>query len=138
MPAAERYYKFKSGMSLAVAAAHTTLAVLGAIGRLSYSVPSRYPLLLELVGNPIWTWLHAGAAIAIITALTFRRWQVSALAAATGVMGAWSCLTLLWGLSTVSNIVSLAGPMMGGFVALLSYLLTQSWARNGGNREAVG
>lgn len=129
--AAERHYRFRLGMSFAVAAAHATLAVLGVAGRLSYSTPSRYPLLIEVTGSPVWIWFHVGAALAITAAILTRRRQVWALSIAAGAMGCWSFFSLLWGLSVPSNPVSLAGPAMGGMVAILAALLSQSWARSG-------
>lgn len=129
--AAERHYRFRLGMSFAIAAAHATLATLGGLGRLSYSVPSQYPLLSYVTGSPIWVWFHTTAAVLVIAAILARRHQVWALSVAYGVMGCWSFFSLLWGLSVPSNPVSLAGPAMAGMVAILAALLSQSWARSG-------
>lgn len=119
---------FREGMSIIVAISHLTLAVLGVFDRLVFTVPSRYPMLIEVMSNSIWIWLHALAGFAVIAAILTRRHQVSTLAASTGVMGSWSFLSFLWGLSTLLLPVSLAGPAMGAVVACLSYALAMSWA----------
>jgi hypothetical protein len=135
MPAA-RLHRLRIYLTLVIATAHGALALLGVAGRLQFSVPSRYPLLVEVMGNDLWVWLHAAAAAALVTSLVLRRYEVSALGAATGIMGAWSFLNLLWGLSVVNNPVSLVGPVLGGGVATVAYLLCLSWARASGDSRA--
>lgn len=127
----EMQFRFRSGMTLTVAMSHIVLACLGLFGRLSYSIPSRYPLILDVMNSTIWVWLHLIVGVVLIISLALNKKEVSALAASTGVMGAWSFLSMLWGLSTVDSPVSLTGPTMGAMITILSYLLTQSWARSG-------
>ena len=128
MTSSERYFQVRIYMTLAIAASHGTLALLGIIGRLSYAVPSHYELLREVMTSDAWVWLHALAAIVLIASLIGRRQQVNALGFSAGVMGAWSFISLFWGLST--NIpVSLVSPVLGASVTALTYLLCASWAR---------
>lgn len=129
MTANERLH-FRYAMTVAVAASHLLLAVLGVFGRLNYHVYSQYPLLLSAMNNGVWVWFQILAAAAIVAALTFSRYQVTAVAASTGVMGAWAFLGFLWGSST-GLPVSLAGPVLAGVIAVMSYLLAMSWARRG-------
>jgi len=135
MPAA-RLHRLRIYLTLVIATAHGALALLGVAGRLQFSVPSRYPLLVEIMGNDLWVWLHGLAAAALGASLTARRYEVSALGAATGIMGAWSFLNLLWGLSVVNNPVSLVGPILGGAVTSMAYLLCLSWTRASNDSRA--
>jgi hypothetical protein len=82
------------------------------------------------MNNDLWEWLNSIAALVLIASLAVRRYQVTALGMATGIMGAWSFLNLLWGLSVPHNPVSLVGPILGGGVTTVAYLLCLSWAGN--------
>lgn len=131
---ATEHVRLRFVLTLLVAFSHLMLAILAMLGRLTYSVPSQIPLLSTMMGNHTWMTLQLAAALSMIAALAMDRYQVTAVAASTGVMTAWSFLSLLWGLSTIESNpypVSLAGPAMSGSVALLSYLLALSWARSG-------
>lgn len=130
MSATEWHHQLRVWMTLAIAVAHASLALLGVSGRLQFSVPSRYPLLVQVMGNDLWVWLHATAAIALVVSLIAHRLEVTTLSAATGIMGTWSFLSLLWGLSVPNNPVSLVGPILGCGIATMAYLLTLSWARS--------
>lgn len=115
-------------LTLVIAATQFALMMLGLFDRLAFGEPTSYELLNQTLSSHIWTWLHGISFIAILLALYFRKCYVPALGSATGVLAAWSFLSLLWGLSTPTP-VSLAGPILGGGVAALSYVLTISWAR---------
>ncbi|MGV8973203.1 MAG: hypothetical protein ACOH10_12850, partial [Rhodoglobus sp.] len=116
------------GMTLVIAVANINLAILGLGGRLTYYSPSRYTLLREVMSNDLWIWLHALGALLIFGALLAHRHHVAALGFSAGVMGAWSFFTLLWGMSATAP-VSLVGPILGGALTTMAYLLCASWAR---------
>lgn len=115
-------------LTFIVAVSHFLLMMLGIVNRLGFGIPTRYPLLLQTLDSSLWTIFHGLCFIGLVFAISKRKGHVTALAAATGVMGAWAFLSLLWGLSTPTP-VSLAGPILAGGIATLSYLLTISWAR---------
>lgn len=114
-------------LTLLVAAGHLSLVILGLADRLTYSVPSRYALLEQTLANPLWVMLHGVCFIWIVIAVIANKGHVHALGAATGVMAAWAFLSLLWGLSATTG-PSLAGPILGGGMSTLSYILTAVWA----------
>lgn len=128
MSPTQRHRQNRIYLALVVAISHLMLMTLGVAHRLSFSVPTRYLLLEQTLDSSLWTLLHGACFIAILITLKLDKGQVTALGAATGVMGAWAFLSLLWGLTTASP-VSLAGPMLAAGIAALSYLLTISWAR---------
>lgn len=128
MSSGQRLRQSRIYLTMVVATSHFFLMLLGVFGRLSYSVPSRYVFLLQTLTNPLWVILHGVCFLALIIALYKNKGQVTALGAATGVMGSWAFLDLLWGLTTLTP-VSLPGPILAGAIATLSYLLTNSWAR---------
>lgn len=125
----QRMHRSRVYLSLVVAGSHFALMLLGLTDRLAFTLPTRYELLTITLENPMWFILHSICFVSIIGALKMDRGVIQALGAATGVMGAWAFLSLLWGLTTPTP-VSLAGPVLGGAVATLSYLLTISWARS--------
>jgi hypothetical protein len=128
MSPTQRVRRNRAYLTLIVAASQFLLMALGVANRLSFSVPTRYPLLQQTLNSPVWTIFHGLCFVAIVVALKRGKGIVTALGAATGVLSAWAFLSLLWGLSTPTP-VSLAGPILGGAIATLSYLLTISWAR---------
>ena len=128
MSSAQRIRQSRIYLTMVVATSHFFLMLLGLFDRLSFSVPSRYILLLQTLTNPLWIVLHGACFLAIIISLYRNRGQVTALGAATGVMGSWAFLDLLWGLTTLTP-VSLPGPILASGIASLSYILTISWAR---------
>jgi hypothetical protein len=134
MSPTQRVRQSRIYLTLVVAAGHLALMVLGLVNRLSFSVPTRYSLLEQTLDNSLWTILQGACFVAIIIALKLKKGMVPALSAATGVMAAWSFLNLLWGFST-PTAVSLAGPVLGGGMATLAYMLTISWARSPKSRE---
>lgn len=121
-------------LTLLVAMGHLSLVILGLADRLTYSVPSRYVFLETTLSNPLWVMLHGFCFIWIVGTVIANKAHVHALAAATGVMAAWAFLSLLWGLSA-SIGPSLAGPVLGGGMATLSYILTSVWASVPKNHE---
>ena len=127
MSPTQKAHKGRVYLTLVVAASHFALMVLGVVDRLTFYTPSRNSILLQTLDNPLWAILHGLCALAIVFALRHRRYIVPALGSATGVMGAWSFLSLLWGLTTLIPI-SLAAPVLGFGIAALAYLLTTAWA----------
>lgn len=121
------YRKTRIYLTLLVASGHLSLMVLGLINRLTFSVPSRYALLEQTLANPLWVVLHGFCFAWIVISVIANKGRVHALGAATGVMSFWAFLSLLWGLSA-SNGPSLSGPVLGGGMATLSYILTSVWA----------
>lgn len=116
-------------LALVVAVSHFALMTLGLSNRLTFAVPTHYELLSQTLTSSLWIVLHGACFLSVIITLYFyRKGIVTALGAATGVMGAWAFLSFLWGLTTETP-VSLAGPVLGGGITTLSYLLTISWAR---------
>lgn len=136
MSPTRRHRQNRIYLSYVVASSHFLLTVLGLFDRLEFTVPTRYLLLGQTLDSRLWTLFHALCFIAIFLTIWLKRGEVSALGAATGVMGAWSFLSLLWGLSTPTP-VSLAGPILGTGIAILSYMLTLSWARSPRNHKGV-
>lgn len=129
MSPTQKIRRNRTYLTLVVAASHFVLMALGIVHRLSFSVPTRYVLLEQTLDSALWTIFHGACFIALIVVLRRRKGIVTALGAATGVMGAWAFLSLLWGLTTPTP-VSLTGPALGGGMATLSYLLTIAWARS--------
>lgn len=124
-PARMRFYL--TLLTLLVASAHLSLMILGIANRLTYSVPSRYLFLEQTLANPLWVVLHGFCFVMLVSAVITNKAHVTALGAATGVMGTWAFLSFLWGLSALSG-PSLAGPVLGTAMSVLSYILTSVWA----------
>ena len=123
-------------LTLLVAASHLSLAILGLSNRLAYSVPPRYQFLEQTLSNPLWAVLHGLCFALIMSAVIANKHHVPALSSATGVMAAWAFLSLLWGLSSLQvQGPSLAGPVLGGAISTLSYILTSIWASLPGRQE---
>lgn len=119
--------KTRQAATAVVGVGCSMLACAAAADRLSYTVPPIYEFLALCAFQPMWAWIFAGCALALAVSLMYDRWHVPALAAATGAIGVWSFLNLLWGLNPIRP-VSLAGPILGAAVAGISYLLTRMWA----------
>lgn len=112
-----------------VGAGNAAMAGLGLVDRLQFTVPTNLEFLALAANNTLWIWLLSASALATWASVLYNRWHVPATAAATGVIGAWSFLNLLWGLNSVRP-VSLAGPVLGTVVTALGYILTWLWARS--------
>lgn len=125
----QRMHRSRVYLALVVAGSHFTLMILGLTDRLAFTLPTRYELLTVTLENPMWLILHGACFVALVVTLKVNRGVIQALGAATGVMGSWAFLSFLWGLTTPTP-VSLAGPVLGGGIATLSYLLTIAWARS--------
>lgn len=125
----QRMHRSRVYLALIVAFSHLVLMILGITDRLAFTVPTRYELLKITLENPMWFILHGACFLAIVITLKVNSGVIQALASATGVMGSWAFLSFLWGLTTPTP-VSLAGPVLGGAIATLSYLLTIAWARS--------
>ena len=127
MTPTERNRQYRIYLSLIVAFSQFMLMILGLTNHLSFTITTRYEILQQTLNSELWTTLHGLCFVAIITTIYIKKKQELAFGAATGVMSAWSFLNLLWGLSALTP-VSLTGPILGGGIATLSYLLTISWA----------
>lgn len=124
---ATRKRRARTTATAAVGLGCLVLSGLGAVDRLSYTVPPAYEFLALAANQPLWTWVFAACALAIGASLMYDREHVPALAATTGAIGVWSFLNLLWGLNP-ERPVSLAGPVLGAVVTALAYTLAQLWA----------
>lgn len=120
-----------------VGLAHAALLILDCFGRLNFTVDSRYDLLEASAKQPAWLLLHAAVAAVLWYSVWRKHWYIHALGISVGVMGSWSVLTLLWGVSTVRP-VSLVGPVFGLIVTAIAYVLAGAWAVGGEDHEAVG
>lgn len=103
-----------------------SMAVLDHVGLLAFTVPANNQLLGRVADHPTWEWAFTSCALAIAVTLHLAKGRRYACGAASGLLFAWSGLTLLWGLDAAKP-VSLAGPTMGLVVALLAYYLTGVW-----------
>lgn len=122
---------------MVVAVAHLYLAALGAVGNLNYTVPSRYTLLQEVANDHLWAWLHALAAVVLLSSLRhpYRHLQGfdsprATIASSFGfsIMAIWAFFNMLWGVSSIRP-VSLAGPGLAFIVAIGEQLLAHAWSR---------
>lgn len=133
-PCAEHRDRLRVLMMVAVACAHLSLALLRTVHRVVITVPVTNDTLSAVVRSDLWYLLQFGCAAMILAAIVWNRGHLQVMAASTGVMSAWAFLNFLWGFDAVRP-VSLAGPAMGMIVAVFSYLLTMSWAMQGGERD---
>lgn len=127
------------------AAAHGYLSILGMLGFLNYTVPTRYELLDEVASATLWAWLHGITAVILIASLANPCWRVhrfdapiAAVVTSVGFafMFVWAFFNMLWGLTTIRP-VSLAGPGLAFSVAVGEQLLANAWNRWGQNEGSV-
>lgn len=121
-----------------VSLAHGYLSVLGFLGLLNYTVPTKYEALDEAAGDQIWAWVHLACAVLLVVSLVGDRrgwtarngYPFTALACNIGfaMMFTWAFFNLLWGL-TAQRPVSLAGPGLAFVVAAGEQLLANGWMR---------
>lgn len=118
--------------TLVVGIGQLALGVVAADGQLAYVMPlaPQHVWIAQLAGNDLWTWLLLASGIFCMLCLIWPRWAVAAMSCAAGVIGTWSLISILWGLSAV-HPVSLAAPILGAVVATLAFILARAWASVG-------
>jgi hypothetical protein len=125
------------------ALAHIYLAVLGTIGYLNYTVPTRYEFLYIVADQWAWSWIHGAIAMFLLASLLapYRRVPVLettlaqiACSCAFAVMLTWAFFNALWGLSTIRP-VSLAAPGLAIIVAVGEQVLAHAWNRGATTRD---
>lgn len=128
--------------TLGAAMAHGYLATIGSAGYLNFTVPSEYPLLHLMASSHVWTWIHAGVTVVLLSSLhkPYKPcWLGTNRAAAACSVGfatmfIWAFFNMLWGLSTISP-VSLAGPGLAFAVAAGEQLLAHAWNRGAPTKD---
>lgn len=118
----------RRGVMLTIVAAHLSVAVLWAIGRLLFEHPAEDPLLQQVASSALWVALHLLAAAAVLVAAARQRRESAALAFSAGVMGAWATLRGLWALTIQGANEPLVGGALGCVIAVATYGLCMSYS----------
>ena len=112
--------------TVATSLVHFYMAFLGFIGRLNYTVDSRYVWVEQIARADYWAVIHLIAGATLVAGLHFQRHEGKALSWSWAVMLTWTVFNMLWALTTV-RAVSLVAPGLAAFVALGAFVLSRSW-----------